>query len=409
MCQTREQGLVIAIAVMMAAGPLLGSALAQQESQPNEWMQDDHWIPQGEQHYGEAVAIDANTAVVGALGANQGSPGFVEIRHSVSGNWETVTTFQAKNTSGGDSFGAAVDIDEDLIIVGDPQSYTATILEKGTEGWERAATLQGSSDSNFGGGVAIDAETRTALVGAPRDDTAGEDAGAAYIVTESGGWKTTRISLQASDADNGDGFGSDVDLEATTALVGSIGDDEVANNAGAAYVFEKTGESWAVTSKTKLTVDHGGDHDFDSVGHAVDLEGNRALVGAPGHFHPPNLGAGFLFATNGTQIAELLDDKVVGIGGIGRGVALEDGVAVLGDFNDGAYAFTEENGWAQTDALLARDDADPLSQYGVSVAIDNSTVLVGATRAGDLRAQHHDAGGVWVFVPSDLAVPGPVA
>ena len=66
-----------------------------------------------------------------------------------------------------------------------------------------------------------------------------------------GGAWTETIKLTASDAVGGDQFGVSVSLLAGRALIGAFGDDDAANDAGSAYVFDLQGGAWIET--TRLT------------------------------------------------------------------------------------------------------------------------------------------------------------
>ncbi|EPY00121.1 FG-GAP repeat protein, partial [Magnetospirillum fulvum] len=80
------------------------------------------------------------------------------------------------------------------------------------------------------------------------------DAGALYVFTRSGGTWTQASKLTASDKAAGDNFGSSVSLssDGNTAVVGASGADPGGiSNAGAAYVFTRSGGTW--TQQAKLT------------------------------------------------------------------------------------------------------------------------------------------------------------
>ena len=131
----------------------------------------------------------------------------------------------------------------------------------------------------FGFAVALSGDT--ALVGAEHEATAGtESGGAAYVFTRSGGSWTQQAELVASDgAADYDYFGYSVAVFGDTALVGAPS-DAIAGEAGAAYVFTRTGTTW--TARQKLTAVDG--VAGDKFGVAVALSGEEtALVGARLH------------------------------------------------------------------------------------------------------------------------------
>jgi hypothetical protein len=91
----------------------------------------------------------------------------------------------------------------------------------------------------FGHSVGISGDGNTALVGAPFEDDAGFNSGAAYIFTYSGGSWSQQSKFTASDATTYDYFGYDVALsgDGTTAIMGAVGGDDGATDAGFAYIF----------------------------------------------------------------------------------------------------------------------------------------------------------------------------
>ena len=133
------------------------------------------------------------------------------------------------------------------------------------------------------------------IVGAFSEDGMGADSGAAYIFkNDSGVWSEEAI-LKASNADAGDGFGFSVDLDGDRAVVGAISEqsgaagvngDQLDNSevqAGAAYVFERSEESWSQVAYLKASDSEGQfelDEAGDGFGWDVAIEGETILVGA---------------------------------------------------------------------------------------------------------------------------------
>lgn len=160
-------------------------------------------------------------------------------------------------------------------------AYSATngpavhVLEKGPAGWiETPKLILGSVAS--AGSLALDGDVL--FVGSPGDDVAGTDAGA-VVVYEHGpsGWVQTAL-LAASDTSAGDRFGSSIDLEGDVALIGAPGADGSLAVGGLAYVFQRSGDGWVETQRLEPAALEDGD-DF---GTSVALSGSRVLVGASG-------------------------------------------------------------------------------------------------------------------------------
>ena len=103
-----------------------------------------------------------------------------------------------------------------------------------------AATFAGSGGEYLGWSVALSADGRTALVGAP---LGGSGDGAAYVYTEAGGtWSATPAATFTGNS--GEALGTSVALSADggTALVGAT---SAGSGDGAAYVYAESGGSWS--------------------------------------------------------------------------------------------------------------------------------------------------------------------
>lgn len=104
--------------------------------------------------------------------------------------------------------------------------------------------------------------------------------------------------ITASDPDNFDSFGASVDIFGRVAVVGAPGDDQAGTNAGAAYVFRYVDGSW--TEEQKL-MPSSVMNDQNAFGFDVTVERNLIAVGAPGdHDAAAFAGAVYLFEWNGT-------------------------------------------------------------------------------------------------------------
>jgi hypothetical protein len=162
--------------------------------------------------------------------------------------FKQVTKLTASDAEAKDVFGVSVSVDGDTVLVGasgeDPAG-AAYVFERnhgGTNAWGEVAKLiasDGDRGDGFGFSVSVDGDT--ALVGAWGDDERGERAGAAYVYERNHGgtnaWGQVR-KLTASDGERDDGLGWSVSVDGDTVVVGAWKEDERADNAGAAYIFE---------------------------------------------------------------------------------------------------------------------------------------------------------------------------
>jgi hypothetical protein len=242
------------------------------------------------------------------------------------------------------------------------------------------AELKGSdtvTPDNFGASVAVSGTT--AIVGAPAH---ANDAGRAYVFTETAtGWKQVK-ELKGSDTVANDEFGYPVAISGTTALVGAFGH---AQGAGRAYVFTKTTKGWTQAAELKAS----DPHPDDQFGGAVAISGTTVIVGAWNYTNYADQlfgGRAYIFtkSTSGwKQTAELAASDTVLADRFGWSVAISGTTAVVGavghvDSSGRAYVFTKSGtGWNET-AELQASDVQAYDEFGRSVAVSGTTVLVGS-------------------------------
>ncbi len=253
-------------------------------------------------------------------------------------------------------------------------------------------------------GTSAAIEGDTSIVGATGDDNAGGvDAGAAYVYFRSGTW-TQQAKLIASDAAASDRFGADVSVSGNTAVVGASLDDHFAGtDAGAAYVFVRSGTVWS--QQAKLIASDAAALDFFGV--SVAISDDTIIVGANGEddtFVGSDTGAAYVFVRSGTvwtQQAKLTPADPMAGSFFGISVGLSADSAIIGrngDTTGSAYVFTRSGTvWSQQQKLNASDAASS-DQFGISVAIESDTAVVGAYK--DNNTGGSDAGSAYVFTRS---------
>lgn len=362
---------------------------------------------------GSSVGIDATTAVVGAplqSAANVFSgAAYVFVRGATG--WASQQRLVASDAGISDQFGTSVAVDGDTVVVGSygnngggPDSGAAYVFTRSGTTWAQQAKLlapDAAPGDGFGYAVAIEGDT--IVVGAPNDDDAGSGSGSAYVFSRAGAVWSSQAKLVASDGETGDGYGSAVAVNAGTAVVGSPGDNGVGINSGSAYVVTAAG-GW--TEQAKLTAAASAAE--DQFGRSVDVSGDSALVGAPGaDAAGAEAGAAFVFTRSGTTWSEqaaLLAVDAAASDQFGVSVALGSGSAVVGSFFDSGPAGTQAGSayvfervaatWGELTKLEAADAAAG-DRFGAAVAIDTS-IVVGAYLDDDSGG---NSGAAYVFTP----------
>lgn len=254
----------------------------------------------------------------------------------------------------------------DVVIVGrhnvdhDRHPGAGRIYTLNRNKWELTAELiahdrkPNTGQAGFGYDVSISAPPGRriadyAIIGAPGDDGAAENAGAAYIYAFNSPHWQQEVKLTAADAAKGDAFGNVVSIDGTTAVVGAPKDDDTGSNSGAVYLFVRDANGWKQHAKL-VPKDSA---KLDAFGEAVDIQTSTLIVGAPGHTHGGVRFAGAVF------------------------VFVRDG-----------------NTWKEH-AKLTADDAGAGDQFGISVDIGDDTIIVGSKKNDPDGIR--DAGAAYIF------------
>jgi hypothetical protein len=274
--------------------------------------------------FGTSVAVDADVILIGAPFHNpNGSPNagaaFLFSRNpaeAAANQWsETQKLTAGIDEDADDNFGTALALDSDTALVGAPFENSGGavfvfVRDTDDNSWDRQQKLT-ASDATPGDqfGYSVSIFGNTAIVGAPQADVSGAiTAGAVYVFTRdptdaTSPWSQSQ-KLEISDAAAGDEFGAAVSLAGNTALVGAPGVDFspdgllLLNNAGAAYDFRRDPDTGLFSLRSRLTAsDADADEDF---GTAVAVSCDTMVIGAPGADLVGMLidaGAAFVFQT----------------------------------------------------------------------------------------------------------------
>ncbi len=274
-------------------------------------------------NFGDSVAVSGNTVVVGSPRSSNGGTVFVFVRDAVNGAWsqqdKLVSTSPTRN-----AFGTSVAISGDTIVVGDTSE-------------DSGSTGVNGDDSN----------------------SSAQNSGAAYVFQRSDGVWTQQAYLKASNTEANDQFGTSVAISGDTIIVGAAYEDSAStgvnggegntpgfNEAGAAYVFQRSGETWTQQAYLKASNTDGQDY----FGGSVAVSGDTIVVGARGEMSSST-------GVNGNQ-------------------GNTPGFAIAG----AAYVFQRTGGaWAQQ-AYLKASNTGVNDFFGTSVAISGDTIVVGAER-----------------------------
>ena len=352
-------------------------------------------------YFGWSVAVSGDTVVVGAYGEDSNAAGvdgnqsdnsasyagaaYVFVRSGTA--WSQQAYLKASNAGANDRFGYAVAVSGDTVVVG--------------------AYGEGSNATGVNG----DEGNNDAL-----------NSGAAYVFVRSGTTWSQQAYLKASNAEPGDSFGASVAVAGDTVAVGAYGEasnatgvngdqgNNDAPNAGAAYVFARSGTTWSQQAYLKAS----NAEEYDFFGYAVAVAGDTVVVGAEGEGSSATgvngdqsnndaLGAGaaYVFVRNGSAWSQQAYVKAANAGegdAFGTAVAVSANTLVAGASGEAsnatgvngqqgnnsagdsgaAYVFVRSGiTWSQQ-AYLKASNTQAGDHFGYSVAASGDTVVVGA-------------------------------
>ncbi len=348
-------------------------------------------VPSGDPSPPIPLALGVNVVTV-EVTAESGAVRDYELQvNRFSALTSTPFYFKASNTGSGDGFGWSVSASGDTLVVGAPEEDSSALGVNGNQAdnaasasgaafvfvrsggtWAQQAYLKASNagaGDEFGYSVSISGET--IVVGAREEDSSatgidGDQAdnsaaqsGAAYVFVRNDGVWSQQAYLKASNTGAGDEFGYFVSVAGDSIVVGAPKEasnatgvnagqsDNSATGSGAAYVFVRTGDSWsqqAYLKSSNTSVD-------DNFGVSVAISGDTIAVGANGE-----------------------DSNATGINGIQSDNSASNRGAV--------YVFARSGGYWNQQAYVKPSTGGSGFQFGVSVAVVDETLAVGATGAG---------------------------
>ena len=333
------------------------------------------------------------------------------IEEEEGGSGEQCTS---ENAECGFGRSVALSADGNTALVGAPTDHAhrgaVWVFTRSGGTWSRAVELTGGEGERdagrFGAAVALSADGDIALVGAPADRV---HHGAAWVFTRSGAsWTQPGVEIPGWEEDGSAGFGRSVALSAAgdTALIGGRSDNGAI---GAAWVFTSAGSAWRQQGSKLTGSDESGAARF---GNSVALSalGNTALIGGP--TDAGDAGAAWVFTRTGStwqqQGPKLAADDELGEGRFGSSVALSgDGeVALIGAPHDGVagavWVFTRSGAsWAQQGPKLeSPPESSSAGDFGAGVALSTSgaTALVGGP-------DYQNSAGAWTFLNTSVPTP----
>ncbi len=302
----------------------------------------------------------------------------------------------APDTAAGDIFAAAVHVDDDVMILAaeydddNGMDSGSVWVYRRTKGgvWTPEQKLKPSdaqTGDNFGRAVYVEGDRL--IVGAHWDDDNGNNSGSVYVFEREGGTWVQKQKLRAPDGAADDRFGATLAFSGRHMLIGAwLEDPNGLQGAGSVYAFEHDGAEWVFAQKLVAPDAQAG----NQFARYVSLEGTVACIGAwRDNDKGFQSGSAYMWRFNGTNW--VMEQKLVpddlGAGDVFGWATYTDGKrAIIGSYGDddmaqdagAVYVYRDDGGTWVLEQKVFADDAAAFNELGYSIAIDGSTMLLGA-------------------------------
>jgi hypothetical protein len=373
---------------------------------------------------GDSVAVSGDLLIAGAsfadIGANETEGAAYVFEVDPNGDWAQVAKITAPDGVEFDQFGFAVALESDTAVIGAKGSPVGPNSSQGaayvfrhapgdTTSWslvkKLTATTQIGNIAEYG--TAVDISGDSIIVGSQKGGT-GSTGGLAFIYDRDAGGADNwgEVKLLVDDVfDNNANFGVAVAIDGDTAVVGaSFLDQQQFNNEGGFYVYHRDeggADQWGQTNRIYATATRGSAR----FGRGIDIEGNTIAVGSWNYGTDQLSGTGrvYLFdnatGTPGdwTEVTSVDTPVLESTAFFGQSLALVGTTVVAGaagrlNRQGEAHAFEKDTGglfnWGLIESYTASDGEDTDS-LGFSVAATEDHIALGAPGNG--------AGAVYVY------------
>jgi len=235
-----------------------------------------------EEHFGFSVACSEDLVVVGATYDDPTrihNPSRAYVYGRAGGAWVLEGILKASAAKGrADFFGGATAVDGNTVVVGASWAEAAHVFTRSEGSWEHQTKLTAGDGVPRGFGHSVSISGDTIVVGASLDDDPKKDAGSAYVFTRTGAAWTQQARLTARQPCERARFGGAVSVGKDTIAVGAQYNQVNGRKDGAAFVFNRSGNTWIQQAKL-IAKDYS---QYANFGCAVSVSGDRVAVGAKG-------------------------------------------------------------------------------------------------------------------------------
>lgn len=330
--------------------------------------------------FGFSMALEGQNLLIGGPGweDGNGNKGGVFVYSPSLDTWQETQILTPDPMTSWLGFGKTVDIREGVACVGGNSIYIEMFTLSGNI-WSHAYKV------SFSGGSGAQGESHLAdgilLNGLPTAFNAGSVSGVVNIFHQQGSdWLQADI-LSAGNAASRSDFGVSLDLNEMHSVIGAPKDADYGSTSGAVYLFHKQGEFWHFQQKLLLPEPES----MRAFGTAVRLSGDRLLVGAP--FNTFSFPGGYVYRLeNGVWELEAEFSQLAD--GLGQSVDLDEDRAVLGapgtwythltTRDTSVFVYSREGTSWTLETELTPADSEGGNLFGWSVDLSGGLLTVGA-------------------------------
>lgn len=255
----------------------------------------------------------------------------------------------------------------------------------------------------FGSAIAVSGNY--AVVCSSLDDPGGvTNAGSVYIYFFNGSSWALQQTISNPNPVTSGGFGVSAAIDGDYLAVGSLNTVGGATQAGAVYVYLRSGTVWSL----QQTIDNPAPVASDTFGIAVALSGSTLCIGVPNKdTGNTNAGVVYVYVRSGTVWSQeqlITAPTPVASGRFGAACAVEGNRLVIGETgadgavtNGGAVYVYERSGvtWSLQATVLPVEIISN-GEFGTRVSLSGDVAVVGYTTSARVVAAIRFVGGLWV-------------
>jgi hypothetical protein len=333
----------------------------------------------GEDYFGKSVSISGDYAIVGS------SANTAYLYKKINEDWLEEQIIQPPDSISTIHFGSTVFINGDYLLICDNHDYnyssgTVFIYHNEDDNWILMDTITASGSpecDQYACSAGITEDGEYIIVGAFSDDDNAESAGAAYLFQRSGPEWIFQSKVMAFDGAVQDLFGYSTFITDDYLFISATNDDDNGESSGSVYIYENNGTNWDYHSK--LIASH--DTTYDRFGNSISVCEDELIVGTSCN----DQGEAYIFKyVNSTWVEESILTASDGFeyDHFGRSVSISGDYIIVGacDVPDvacsaSAYIFErEDSNWNEQDKFTIEN----WGSFGIAVSISGDNAIIGA-------------------------------